>query len=236
MMRNIKVLKRNMVVIFVFCLMFGAGMAINAAPVAAAPGDCFTQTNDFAGQPATIYNVGPCPSRDVMRDGGFVVRGMDNPFDATKCYFWTNDATAPGRVVDCNNPRFAEAPGRGSAPRVPPLGQDDLPDPNLTPPGDGSLEQPTRDSQDCAASNSCLNNNYIVVMAKWAVNILSAAVAVVVVGVIVFAGIEYSSSGGDPGKTAVAKKRIVNAIIALVAYMFLFVAFQWLIPGGLFKS
>lgn len=101
-------------------------------------------------------------------------------------------------------------------------------------PGDGSLEEPTQDSQDCSAGASCINNNYLVIMGKWIINILSALVAVVVVGVIVFAGIEYSSSGGDPGKTAAAKKRIVNAIIALVAYMFLYVALQWLIPGGLF--
>jgi len=71
-------------------------------------------------------------------------------------------------------------------------------------------------------------------MAKWAINILSAAVGIVITAVIVFAGIEYSSSGGDPGRTAAAKSRIVNAIIALVAYMFLYMALQWLIPGGLF--
>lgn len=96
-----------------------------------------------------------------------------------------------------------------------------------------SLNEPER--QDCTGS-ACINDNYLVIMAKWAINILSAAVGVVAVGVIVMAGIQYSSSAGDPGKTAIAKKRIVNAIIALVAFMFLYIGLQWLIPGGLFGS
>jgi hypothetical protein len=99
---------------------------------------------------------------------------------------------------------------------------------------EGSLEDPSRDAAINCNGGECINDNYIVIMAKWIVNILSAVVGVVVVGAIVFAGIQYSSSAGDPGKTAQAKNRIINAIIALIAYMFLFVALQWLIPGGLF--
>lgn len=96
-----------------------------------------------------------------------------------------------------------------------------------------SLNEPER--QDCTGS-ACINDNYLVIMAKWAINILSAVVGVVAVGVIVMAGIQYSSSAGDPGKTAVAKKRMVNAIIALVTFMFLYIGLQWLIPGGLFGA
>jgi len=91
-------------------------------------------------------------------------------------------------------------------------------------------------SCDADAGDGCVNNNPIIALAKWAINILSAVVGVVVVAVIVFAGIEYSSSGGDPGRTAAAKGRIINAIIALVAYMFLYIILQWLIPGGLFSA
>ena len=107
-------------------------------------------------------------------------------------------------------------------------GADEDPEPT----GDGTLENPSRQIE-CDGAD-CVNDNYLVVMAKWAINILGALVGVVVLAVIVFAGIEYSSSGGDPNRTASAKSRIVNAIIALVAYMFLYIILQWLIPGGLF--
>lgn len=79
----------------------------------------------------------------------------------------------------------------------------------------------------------CLNKNPLVILTKLVVNVLSALVAVVVIGVIIFAGIQYTSSGGDPNRAAQAKKRITNAIIALVAYMFLFTIFEYFIPGGL---
>lgn len=96
------------------------------------------------------------------------------------------------------------------------------------------LTNPSReDIAACDGSTECINNNPLVVLIKLAVNILSALVGVVVVAVIVIAGIQYSTSGGNPNAAAQAKKRILNAIIALVAYMFLFMIFQWLIPGGL---
>jgi hypothetical protein len=85
----------------------------------------------------------------------------------------------------------------------------------------------------CDGSTKCINENPLVVLIKLAINILSAVVGIVVVGVIIVAGIQYSSSGGNPQQAASSKKRIINAIIALVAYMFLFIGFQWLIPGGM---
>lgn len=109
-------------------------------------------------------------------------------------------------------------------------GGDDTPEPL----GDGTLNDPSPQNDVDCDGGSCINDNYIVLIAKWAINILGAIVGVVVLGVIVFAGIEYSSSGGDPNRTAAAKARIVNAVIALVAYLFLYIILQWLIPGGLF--
>lgn len=90
------------------------------------------------------------------------------------------------------------------------------------------------DLQDCRGAE-CVNNNPITKMVIYAINILSAVVGIVVVGVIISAGIQYSASGGNPQVTAQAKKRIINAIIALVVYFFLFAILQWLVPGGLLK-
>ena len=88
--------------------------------------------------------------------------------------------------------------------------------------------------QNCSGAD-CVNNNPITKMAILVINALSALIGVIAVAVIVVAGIEYSSSGGVPQKAAQAKKRIINAVIALAAYFFLFAVLQWLIPGGLFS-
>jgi hypothetical protein len=52
----------------------------------------------------------------------------------------------------------------------------------------------------------------------------------VVIGIIVGA-IQYSASGGDPQKTASAKKHIRNAILGLIAFIFLFAFLKFLAPG-----
>lgn len=80
----------------------------------------------------------------------------------------------------------------------------------------------------------CLNGNPIFANIVYAINIISAGVGVIVTAMIVIGGIQYASAGGNPQKVAAAKTRITNAIIALVAYFFLFAFLQWLVPGGLF--
>lgn len=66
------------------------------------------------------------------------------------------------------------------------------------------------------------------------VSLLSALVGVVVVISIIAGGLQYSSAGSDPNKVGAAKKRIANAVIALIGFIFLFALMQWLIPGGMF--
>lgn len=66
------------------------------------------------------------------------------------------------------------------------------------------------------------------------INILSGIVGVVVIAMMIAGGIQYSSAGGDPGKVVAAKKRIGNALLALVAYIFLYAFLQWIVPGGIF--
>lgn len=65
-----------------------------------------------------------------------------------------------------------------------------------------------------------------------AVNFMSGLVGLVVVISIIYAGIQYSAAGNDPQKVAAAKQRIYNSIFALIAFLFIFVFIQWLIPGG----
>jgi cobalamin synthase len=66
-----------------------------------------------------------------------------------------------------------------------------------------------------------------------AIAFLSAIAGVAVVISIVLGGIQYSSAGGDPGKVAAARQRISKAIIALLAFLFLYAFLNWLLPGGI---
>lgn len=82
----------------------------------------------------------------------------------------------------------------------------------------------------CADINKCdLINNYV----NPFINFLAALVGVGVVMGIVIGGIQYGSSAGDPQKVNAAKNRIRNALMALVAFLFLYTLLNFLVPGGL---
>ncbi len=79
-------------------------------------------------------------------------------------------------------------------------------------------------------SNNCLLfKKYIIP----AIDFLSIGVGVVVTAVVISGGIQYSTAGGDPAKVAAARKRLFNAGLALLAYIFLWAFLQWIIPGGI---
>ncbi len=64
---------------------------------------------------------------------------------------------------------------------------------------------------------------------------LSVLVGIVVVMTLVIGGIEYSAAGSNPQAVMRAKKHISRALLALVAYVFMYAILQWLIPGGVFS-
>ena len=64
------------------------------------------------------------------------------------------------------------------------------------------------------------------------INLLSALVGVVIVGSIIWAGIQYSMAGSDPQKVSAAKDRIRNALIALFFFLFMYGLLNYLVPGG----
>jgi len=63
------------------------------------------------------------------------------------------------------------------------------------------------------------------------IRVLSEGVGLVVVGSIVWAGIQYSTSQGNPQATASAVNRIRASIFALLLYIFGFWLLNYLIPG-----
>lgn len=66
------------------------------------------------------------------------------------------------------------------------------------------------------------------------INLLYAMIAFVVIAMIIVGGIQYSTAGGNPQAAGEAKKKINNAILALVVLAFLYPFLQWLVPGGIF--
>jgi hypothetical protein len=90
--------------------------------------------------------------------------------------------------------------------------------------------------EQCGCRNNNLNKGncgiitYIVDFTR----LLSALVGIVIVIMITIGGIQYAASGPDPSAVTAAKKRIMNALIALVLYIFMFSFLQWLVPGGIF--
>lgn len=107
---------------------------------------------------------------------------------------------------------------------------------NNKPPGQALTAEQLKSCQACKSAdiNNCLKGNPIVSDLQTIVDVLSAGVGIVVVAMIIVGGIQYSIAGDNPQKLTAAKMRITNALIALVAFMFLFAFVQWLIPGGIF--
>lgn len=82
----------------------------------------------------------------------------------------------------------------------------------------------------CTVESCDIINNLV----NPAIFLFSGLVGLVVALSIIIGAIQYSSSAGDPQKAAKGRDRIKNAIIALVAYIFLFAFLSFIIPGGLF--
>jgi hypothetical protein len=65
------------------------------------------------------------------------------------------------------------------------------------------------------------------------IRFLTAVAGVAAVFSIVVGGIMYSSAGGDPSKVAAARSRIAQAVIAVLAFIFLLAFLNWVVPGGI---
>lgn len=87
-------------------------------------------------------------------------------------------------------------------------------------------------STESGSALQCLLTKYINPL----IAVLSALVGVIVAGAIIYGGIEFTSSGGDPQRAASGKKHIASALIGLAMYLFLFAFLQFILPGGLLNQ
>lgn len=221
-----KVFKNS--VIFLSGLFLLTGISILASPKVSAAASCYSRTN----QTNETVKIGIC-DYNGLRDSGFAMGSLPNPLDPSKCYFWAADAAAVGRVVNCSLPEYANAkPMGGNVP--PPVSLDSAIQNNNLAQANIDRPDPCDGSGSSQKLRECLEKNPIVVIIQWVINFLSIGVGVVVVIMIIIGGIQYASAGGNPSGVSEGKKKITNAILALLAYIFLYAALQWLVPGGIF--
>lgn len=67
------------------------------------------------------------------------------------------------------------------------------------------------------------------------IRVLSAGVGLVVIGSIVLAGIQYTSSRGDPSATSRAIGRIRSSLTALLIFIFAAALLDFILPQGFLK-
>lgn len=67
------------------------------------------------------------------------------------------------------------------------------------------------------------------------IRILSNGVGIVIVASLVYAGIQYTGSRGDPQSTAMAVNRIRSSVFALLLFIFGYAILNYLIPAGFLR-
>ena len=72
---------------------------------------------------------------------------------------------------------------------------------------------------DCTALKNDSNKNDLMAQANTIINVVIGVVGFVAVVFIIFGGIQYTTSAGDPGKVKKAKDTILYGIIGLVVAM-----------------
>ena len=84
---------------------------------------------------------------------------------------------------------------------------------------------------DCNATDAN-PGDAIMELLKWVVNLLSAGVVIVAIGVMVYAGFLYTTSAGSPEQTKKALNLIRDAVIGLIAFGAMYILLNWVVPGG----
>ena len=88
---------------------------------------------------------------------------------------------------------------------------------------------------DTNANSKELAKNPIYIVLLFVINTMAVGVGVVVAGSIIWQSIQYSAANGSPDKVKSARNGIVNAIIALFLFFFMYAILNFIIPGGIFS-
>lgn len=77
----------------------------------------------------------------------------------------------------------------------------------------------------------CGNGEGVKEILKIVVNIMSAGIGILAIVGISVSGIQYLTAGGSEDKTRKAKRRILEIVIGLAAYVLIYVLLYFLLPG-----
>jgi len=217
-----------------YVVVFGMGTATAAAHKPATGGTC--ALTEIQGKP--VQQFGPC--KKYMPSG---MSSEGDKWDTQHCWQFSevNSSTVGLTQISCSNPILwgqavvacpngSPAPNNDKSKCTATTGAV-CTDGSAPPCGTGIISDKAAKGNCVGALTNCdLFNQYV----NPFINFLAALVGVAVVISIIYGGIQYGSSAGDPQKITAAKTRIRNALIALVTFMFLFSLLKFLLPGGLF--
>jgi len=85
-------------------------------------------------------------------------------------------------------------------------------------------------TKNSGASTNIIVTNYI----DPAIKFLGIGFGLIIIITMMIGGIQYMTAGSNPQAIAGARKRIGNALFALILFTFMFALLQWLMPGGVF--
>jgi hypothetical protein len=98
--------------------------------------------------------------------------------------------------------------------------------------GGGANETAIHTSIDFGCKGS---GNGIVDLGFALIRFISVGIGLVVIGSVIFAGIQYTTARGNPNQVLEARKRIRLTILVLFIYIFAFAIINYLVPGGFLK-
>jgi hypothetical protein len=78
------------------------------------------------------------------------------------------------------------------------------------------------------ANDDCLILKYTVA----GINFLSALAGIALIASLMIAGFQYMTAQDDPGKVQKSKARIIQTLIALLLFIFMYSLLNFLVPGG----
>ena len=66
-------------------------------------------------------------------------------------------------------------------------------------------------------------------------NFLAVGIGIIVTGGIIYGGILITTGSGDAAKTKQGTTIIINSVIGLLCFLFMFAIINFIVPGGLFR-
>lgn len=214
----------------------GVGIAnIPAQPVFAATGLCYLPASATT---EGIDDVRSCTDVTGVNDEN------GQPLSADKCYVISTSAQgARATSVKCDDARFSKCPdGRTGSPpncvagQTCPTGQTGTP-PNCI--AAGSADKKCTDNvvilKAACGDNKSVQTNSIFLILLIVIRFLTVGVGIAVAGGIIYGGLLYMTARGNSAQTHKAVITIVNSMVGLLLYIFMFTILNFLIPGGIFS-